>query len=416
MPEYRVTYFEPSGKKIRQNIFAVNREELVSMLRDKDKTILDIHEKGVSSKPSLIDFIKSLNRINISGTSVDATTLIMFSRQLGSMISAGLPIMQSLETLTRDEKNQEFREILGKVIDDIRGGVAFSDSIAKYPKVFNRLFVNMIKSAEASGGLDVTLISISEYMERLKDISDKIKSATRYPLFVFSFIILATLGVMLFVIPKFKTIYADMGAKLPPITLMIMSVAEFMRKNFFFILILIIALVILMKYLIRTNEAVRFYYHKFLLKFPNLGPIYQMGILVNFSKTFGLLMTAGINILESLELSRNIINNEIYRRSLDRVRKKIQQGYTIYASMQEEGPIYPSILVQMVGTGEETGSLDDMLLKFNQFYDNEINKKVDRISQIIEPMLIIFMAVVVMILTLAIYMPIFSLGKAMQGY
>lgn len=416
MPEYRVTYFETNGSKVKQDIFAVNKEELVSMLRDKDKTILDIREKGAVSKYSFSDFIKALNRINISGTSVDSTTLIMFSRQLGSMISAGLPIMQSLETLARDEKNDEFKTILGCVIDDIRGGVAFSDSIAKYPKVFDRLFVNMIKSAEASGGLDVTLISISEYMERVKDIRDKIKSATRYPLFVFSFIILATLGVMLFVIPKFKKIYTDMGADLPSITLMIMNAAEFMRKNFFFLFIFIIGLILLMKYLIHSNESVRYHYHNFLLKFPNLGPIYQMGILVNFSKTFGLLISSGINILESLELSRNIINNEIYRRSLERVRKKIQQGYTIYGSMQEEGSIYPSIMVQMVGTGEETGSLDEMLLKFNQFYDNEINKKVDRISQIIEPMLIVFMAVVVMILTLAIYMPIFSMGKAMQGY
>ena len=415
MPEFKVTYFDRKGKKKKENFIAFNKEELVTMMRENELTILEIHEKGEKKGFFFRDMLRGLNRINISGTTVSDTTLIMFSRQLGSMIGAGLPIFQSLETLARDEKNLEFKEALGKVIDDIRAGIAFSDSIAKYPKIFSNLFINMIRSAEASGGLDVTLISISEYIERMKDIRDKVKSATRYTAVVLTVIILATVGLMLFVVPKFKNIYSSMNAQLPTVTLVVMSISEFIKYNALIIAVLLVIVFVALKYFIRTNERVRFIYHKFLLNFPKLGDIYRMGILVNFTKTFGLLLIAGINIIKSIELSGNIINNEVYKQSLKRISKKIQQGYTIYDSLQEEGKIYPSIFVQMVGTGEETGSLDDMLLKFNNFFDSEINKRVDRLSQIIEPMLIIFMASLVLVLTLAIYMPVFSLGRAIQG-
>ncbi len=415
MPEYRVTYFTKQGKKEKRAFVAVNREELVDMMRKNQMTILEIREKGKGENRNFFSVIKGLNRINITGTSVDETTLIMFSRQLGSMIGAGLPILQSLETLARDEKNPEFKETLGKVIDDIRAGIAFSDSIGKYPKIFSNLFVNMIKSAEASGGLDVTLISISEYIERLKDIKDKVKSATRYPLLVLGVILAASIGLMLLVVPKFKNIYTSVNADLPAVTKIVMNLSEFIKNHIFLIAVIITGVVILLRYLIRTNDKVRYVYHKFLINFPKLGEIYRMGILVNFTKTFGLLLIAGINIVKAIELSGNIINNEVYKVSLKRINKKIQQGYTIYDSLQEEGKIYPSIFVQMVGTGEETGSLDDMLLRFNAFFDSEINKRVDKLSQIIEPMLIIIMASLVLVLTLAIYMPVFSLGRAIQG-
>lgn len=416
MQSFRVVYLTPQKKKKKKILSATDKKELLGLLKKEGNLILKIENLSSSkeSSGSFFNFIQKLNEKNVFGTTVKKVDVILFSRQLGSMIGAGLPLLRALNTLKKDEKNKEFRDAISSIATDVEGGMQLSAALAKFPKIFDSLFVNMIKSAEASGGLDVTLIRISEYIERLEDIKAKIKSATRYPTFVFSMVILSTLVILTFVIPKFKKIYEGMGAKLPTITRIVMGISDTLAHYFIPITLFVIIFIVLSGYLIKNYKKVRFIYHNFLLKIPKIGKIYEMGILVNVTKTFAILISAGIPILDAIELSKDIIKNEVYRASLERIYAKIEGGSPIYNAFLEEGSLYPSILIQMIGTGEETGALDEMLLKFNKFFDNEIEKFVEKISSMLEPILIVFIASIILVITLAIYMPIFSLGKVMM--
>jgi len=414
MPLYDVLYLDENGNKNKKKFDLDSKERIYKILKDNNQTLLKIEESG-NFFQNLINSIKSLNNIYLFGNEVDQTTIILFARQLGAMLGAGIPILDAVETLIRDQENPKFKETLKIIVDDISAGLSFSDAIAKYPKLFNNLFVNMIKSAEQAGGLSLTLISISEYLEKIKDIKDRVKSATRYPLIVFAFVLLSTTGMVIFIVPRFEQIYIKLGADLPLVTKILMNISKFAQTYFLLIIFFLILIFILIKYLINHKENIRFYYHKFLLKFPKLGNIYKMGLLINFSKTFGILINAGINIIQSLELSKNILNNVVYRKSLERIKDKIEAGNSIYNSFLEEGELYPKVFVQMIGTGEETGSLDEMLIKFNEYFENEINKKIDTISSSLEPVFIILIAGIILFITLSIYLPVFKLGQVMKN-
>jgi type IV pilus assembly protein PilC len=414
MPLYKIVYLDKEGKKKKKTLEAAQEQDIYNILKKNNQTLLSIEEsKGFFDK--IKNYFTKLQQTNLFGTTVDVTTIILFARQLGAMLGAGIPIIEALETLLKDQGNAEFKDALQHIVDDISSGLSFSDAIAKYPKLFNNLFVNMIRSAEEAGGLDITLISISDYLEKIKDIKDRIKSATRYPLIVFSFVVVATATMVVFIVPKFKMIYTKLGADLPITTRFLMNFTDFVQSYFYLILIGIVGIFFLIKYLINNYYNVKYHYHRFLLKFPKLGSIYKMGLLINFSKTFGILLRSGINIIQALELSKNILNNSVYKESIKRVKDKIEAGNLIHNSFLEEGRLYPNIFIQMLGTGEETGSLDDMLIKFNDYFEREINKKIDNISSALEPFFIILIAGIILFITLSIYLPIFKLGQVMRN-
>ncbi|TYB83435.1 MAG: type II secretion system F family protein [Kosmotoga sp.] len=414
MPLYKIVYLDKEGKKKKKTLEAAKEQDIYNILKKNNQTLLSIEEsKGFFDK--IKNYFTKLQQTNLFGTTVDVTTIILFARQLGAMLGAGIPIIEALETLLKDQENVEFKEALQHIVDDISSGLSFSDAIAKYPKLFNNLFVNMIRSAEEAGGLDITLISISDYLEKIKDIKDRIKSATRYPLIVFSFVVVATATMVVFIVPKFKMIYTKLGADLPITTRFLMNFTDFVQSYFYLILIGVVGIFFLIKYLINNYYNVKYHYHRFLLKFPKLGNIYKMGLLINFSKTFGILLRSGINIIQALELSKNILNNSVYKESIKRVKDKIEAGNLIHNSFLEEGRLYPNIFIQMVGTGEETGSLDEMLIKFNDYFEREINKKIDNISSALEPFFIILIAGIILFITLSIYLPIFKLGQVMRN-
>src|SRR6056297_3215441 len=233
MPLYDVLYLDEKGNK------------------NKKKFDLDSKER----------IYKILKNIYLFGNEVDQTTIILFARQLGAMLGAGIPILDAVETLIRDQENPKFKETLKIIVDDISAGLSFSDAIAKYPKLFNNLFVNMIKSAEQAGGLSLTLISISEYLEKIKDIKDRVKSATRYPLIVFAFVLLSTTGMVIFIVPRFEQIYIKLGADLPLVTKILMNISKFAQTYFLLIIFFLILIFILIKYLINHKENIRFFYH-----------------------------------------------------------------------------------------------------------------------------------------------------------
>ena len=414
MPLYKVVYLDQDGNKKRKTLEASKEQDIYNILKKNNQTLLSIEEsKGLIDK--IKNYILKLKQTNVFGTTVDISLIILFARQLGAMLGAGIPIIEALETLMKDQENIEFKNALQNIVNDISSGLSFSDAIAKYPNLFNNLFVNMIRSAEEAGGLSVTLISISEYLEKIKNIKDRIKSATRYPTIVFSLVIVATATMVVFIVPKFKMIYTKLGADLPITTRFLMGFAEFVQSYSYIIIIALFGLFFLVKYLINNYYKVKFIYHKFLLKFPKLGSIYKMGLLINFSKTFGILIRSGINILQALELSKNILNNTVYKESIERVKNKIEAGNLIHNSFLEEGKLYPNVFIQMIGTGEETGSLDDMLIKFNNYFENEINKKIDNISSALEPFFIIIIAGIILFITLSIYLPVFKLGQVMRN-
>ncbi|MCU0554586.1 MAG: type II secretion system F family protein [Syntrophales bacterium] len=341
--------------------------------------------------------------------SVKGKDVVIFSRQFSTMISAGLPLIQCLDILASQEQNKSFARIIRNIKDDIEGGSTLTDALKKYPKVFDDLFINMIAAGEAGGILDTILNRLATYLEKAMKLKRKVKGAMTYPAVVL-FVSFAVITLLLVkVVPVFQSIFAGMGRELPLLTQSLIDLSSFVTNNALYIVgALIIAVVALVKFY-QTDKG-RYLFDRLILKPPVIGILMRRVAIAKFTRTLSTMISSGVPILDGLEITSRTAGNKIIEKALMETRKNISEGKTIAEPLAATS-VFPPMVVQMIAVGEATGSLDSMLTKIADFYDDEVETAVNAMTSMLEPLLMVFLGGVVGGMIVAMYLPIFQIGS-----
>ena len=340
---------------------------------------------------------------------VKTSDIILFARQFSTMIDAGLPIIQCLDILYSQQENATFKKMLRSIKDDVESGSTLSEALKKFPKEFDDLFVNMIAAGEAGGILDTILRRLSAYMEKTARLKSKVKGAMTYPI-VTLIIAGAVLAVILiFVIPVFEEMFADMGGQLPAFTQMVVKISNFAKKNVIYIVVGLILFVFAFKKFHSTEKG-RAFIDKNILRLPVFGDLIRKVAVSKFTRTMGTMLSSGVAILEALEIVAKTAGNKTIETAVYTVRADIAEGRTMADPLIESG-VFPSMVCQMIAVGESTGALDAMLEKIAIFYDEEVDQAVENLTALIEPFMLVFLGITIGGLVIAMYLPVFKMAS-----
>jgi type IV pilus assembly protein PilC len=348
------------------------------------------------------------------GRIINNAALTVFTRQLATLVNAGMPIMRSLETLARQEKNLLFKEVIESLSENIRSGGNFSDGLLRHPKVFDRLYVNMIKAGEAGGVLGTVLERLSRFMEKSEKIKGKVKSAMTYPVIIV-FVAVAIVGaLMVFVIPQFEKIFAGMlkGQSMPELTLAVLAVSNFVKNHILITLAVGAVAYFAFKAWHKTKMGTRVV-DKILLNAPGVGPLFLKSSISRFTRTLGTLLASGVPILQALIITRDTSGNVHVADALNMVHDRVKEGDNVGRPLEATG-VFPSMVTSMIEVGEETGALPEMLNRVADTYDDEVDNSVAGLTSIIEPVMIVFMAVVVGTIVIALFLPIVKIIQSLS--
>jgi len=346
---------------------------------------------------------------------VSTDDLVVFTRQLSTMISAGIPLVESLEIMAEQVEDKGFKVAIARIVESVRSGNDFSQSLALYPKIFGDIYVNMVKAGEVSGQLDIILIRLAEYQEAAAALKREIKSAMTYPVVSLTMVLGITLFLMLGIVPKFKEIFDTLeGIELPKLTSALLAVSMFMRTKAIFwiggVLCVVVAAV-----LYRKTEVGGYQSDWLILRVPILGPLFQKVALSRFSRTFSTLIRSGVPILGALEIVASTTGNRIVSRAIDRAREAVRQGESL-AEPLSESPVFPPMVTRMISVGERSGSLEQLLTKISDFYDQQVSAAVQSLTSVIEPVMIGIMGVLVGTIVLSVFWPILKLTSHLSQH
>ena len=401
------------GKYVEGEIEALNQEEASHKLKEQKVIITNLirtkkkkGEKKSKGKGGGFSFGKP---------KVKVEDILIFSKQFATMVKAGLPILEVLSMLRDQLEGPAIKEIIEDIRKSLEGGVTLSKCFEKYPQYFDNVYVNLIKAGEASGKLDVFLLKIVESLEKKEKIKKKIKGALMYPSIMFTTAILVSAIMLIKVVPVFAKMYEGMGVALPKPTEIIMSMSDFLRGTGGLVLFLsIVIFAVAFKYLTTKNEAIRFKWHKQVLKMPIFGDLILKSLLARISLIMGNLSAAGGNLLESLEIAKSVSTNVVVSEALENVKKGVFSGDTLTKLFLKE-PLFPPTFSQLISVGEQTGQLDEMFGSVASYYEEEFDTTVDNMSSLIEPIMIVFMGIMIGGLMIAMYSPIFNVGALIGG-
>ncbi len=344
---------------------------------------------------------------------VSPKDIVIFTRQLSTMIDAGLPLIQGLEILASQQENKTLKKILMDTKSDVEGGSTFADALKKHPKQFDRLFCNMIAAGEMGGILDDVLKRLADYMEKALRLKRKVKGALTYPIIVLAISALVIGVILIFVIPVFEQMFADFGGSLPVPTQMVVNLSNFVKSYFLVMIGVAVVVVFLFKKYYKTEKGKRIV-DRLILKSPVFGSLLRKVAVAKLTRTLGTLINSGVPILETLNVAAGTAGNKMVEEAIYNVRSSISEGRTIAQPLAESG-IFPAMVVQMVSVGETTGALDQMLNKIADFYDEEVETAVDALTSMIEPFMIVFLGGTVGSIIIAMYLPIFAMAGAVSG-
>lgn len=343
---------------------------------------------------------------------VKVTDLVLFTRQLSTMVSAGVPLLRSLTTMRDQVENPTLREIISDMIKDVQGGVSLADAMAKHPDVFSDIFVNMIRAGEAAGIVDDILKRLATQVEKNASMRKKIKSASTYPIVLLTLTIGAFMGLMIFIIPRIAAILKDIGgpdAKLPAITQAMISISSFMTHYWYIVIGGTFLAIFLIRRYIKT-PAGRYQFHSLVLKVPILKNLVTKISVARFTRTFAALIGAGVSVVEALRVTSRAIGNDVYRKAIEDAANKVINGEQLSQAI-EGNKLFPGIVPQMLAVGEETGQTDIVLVKVADFYDEEVDAIIDSLSSILEPVMIVIMGGMVGLVAASVMGPIASLSQ-----
>ena len=425
MPRYNYVALDTHGKETKGTIEVASQNEAIGRVKEMGFFPTKIvetekpQEKQSRKKTKAAGKKSSALNINISipGLSgrVKPKVLTTFTRQLATLVDAGLPLLRGLRVLEKQERNSTLKSILGELALSIEGGSTFSEALAQHPKVFNRLFVNMVKAGELGGVLEVVLRRLAEFSEKAQKIRGKIKAAMFYPVAVM--IVAGGILIMLltFVIPRFKAVFADMmnGAPLPKFTRIVMGISDAVKSHYLVVGVCVAVLVVLFLLFIKTKFG-RWLWDSFKLKVPVFGPVVRRVAISRFARTLGTLVSSGVPILQALTIVRETAGNVIISNAVSDVHESVKEGETITTPLESSG-VFPPMVVSMVDVGEQTGALPEMLLKIADNYDEEVDNAVASMTALLEPIMIVLLAVIVGSIVIAMFLPLIAMISGLSG-
>ena len=408
MPTFNYLAMDAQGKEVKGEIEAPTLTIAISQVRAKGYFPTQVIEK----KETTSSFNFNLN-ISLGGK-VKPRQISLFTRQLSTLIESGLPLLRSINVLKNQLKPCKFQDVLAQAASDIEGGSTFSEALGKHPRVFSKLYINMVKAGEVGGALDKVLDRLATFSEKDLALKKKIKSALIYPAAVVAVIFIVLYVIFAFVIPKFTEMYKDMGTALPAMTLFLIRISDLAKeKGWYVVPGIIIGIVMFFKILKGTSKG-KFIFDKIKLHLPIFGSLVQKAVVARITRTLGTLISSGVPILQALNIVRDTSGNEVFGRAISMVHDSIREGESIATPLQTS-KIFPPMVINMIDVGEETGALDSMLMKIADTYEEEVDIAVGGLTTLLEPILIVLMGVVVGFIVIALFLPLVKLASAIGG-
>jgi len=404
---------DDGGNRKEGQIHAGSLDLAIQKLTTNDQVIIRINEQDTTW-----DFLGPfLDEINLSvekmKNRIPLGNLVFFTRQLATMFSAGLTLERAIHGLAVEEKHSRLKKVLTKVAENIRKGLNLSEALSKHPGVFSNLYIALTKAGEVSGNLNEILDQLSTYLENLDDTRRKVRSAMTYPIFMMLFMFAMVSAMFIWIIPKFSDVYSQLGANLPAATRTLVGISQWMSANIGSILLFSCG-IFLGIWLISKTKKGGFVIDSIKLKIPIFGSLINQAILNKFCKTFGILIGAGVPVLDSTRLLSKVVDNRVFEDATIEASNYIREGYNISTALRRT-ELFPPIMLQLASTGEETGELDSLLDRAADYYYKQVTALVDRMTTLIEPLLILSVGVVIAIMVVITYLPVFHLGAALQS-
>ena len=426
MPKFSYVAMDSRGKETKGTLDVANQNEAIGRLKEMgyfptkvvetDKT-KDKRADTKSKAGAKAGAKKGSINIKIPGLGgkVKPKILTIFTRQLATLVDAGLPLLRGLRVLEKQERNATLKEIISKLALSIEGGSTFSEALAQHPKVFNKLYVNMVKAGELGGVLEVVLQRLAEFMEKAQKIKGKVIAAMFYPVAVMIVAVAILAVLMVWVVPKFKEIFKDMlpGSGLPAFTQLVLGISDMIANNFIVTAGGVIAFIIGLKLFSKTKTGRRLI-DKFKLNMPALGPVISKVAISRFTRTLGTLVSSGVPILQALTIVKETSGNVVVGNAVAAVHESVKEGETITAPL-EASKVFPPMVVSMVDVGEQTGALPEMLMKIADNYDEEVDNAVAAMTSLLEPIMIVFLAVIVGSIVIALFLPLIALMDGLSN-
>ena len=401
MPSFAYTARDHQGRTQKNSAKAKNSSDLISKLRSKGLTVTEVQQE------------KKASSLNLFQPRIKINDIAVFSRQFASMVEAGIQLAPALDIMVKQTENQALSKMTEKVKVEVESGSSLSESLAKHPKAFDDLYTNMVKAGEISGNLPTILNQLADVLEKQRALRNKVKSALFMPVMVLGFCLLITIGLILFVVPRFAAIFEDIGAGLPRPTQILVNLSEDMRgpKGILFFIGAALFVFAFMK-IIKTDKG-EYIWDKIKLKLPLFGSLIMKQVVATFARIFGLLDHSGVNILDSLEIVAGTVGNRIVADSIREASVSIQQGENLSDPLKESG-IFPPMVTHMIVVGEETGTVETMLNKIADLYEDDVERTLEGLTKLIEPLMMMFVGTMVGTILICLYLPIFGMAGAMS--
>ena len=429
MPKFSYVAMDQKGKEQKGTIEVASQNEAIGRVKEMglfptkivevDKVKAKADKKAAGGAAKTAKAKKKGGGINITipglGGKVKGKVLTTFTRQLATLVDAGLPLLRGMRVLEKQERNPTLKSVIGDLSIAVEGGSTFSEALAQHPKVFNRLYVNMVKAGELGGVLEVVLNRLAEFQEKAQKIKGKVVAAMFYPVAVLVVAVVIMGVLVVIVIPKFKEVFAGLGEgrPLPAFTQLVMSISDAVRNHIVVTAICVAAVVIAFLLFIKTKFG-RHVWDKVLLKMPVLGPVVSKVAISRFTRTLGTLVSSGVPILQALTIVRETSGNVIIANAVTAVHESVKEGETITAPLEASG-VFPPMVISMVDVGEQTGALPEMMMKIADNFDDEVDNAVAAMTSLLEPIMIIFLAVIVGSIVIAMFLPLIDLMNGLGG-
>ncbi len=404
MADFSYTALNAEGHQSNGTITAPSRQAAIAALREQGLRLLNIKEAKPAKKRAGF------------GKKVKLKDLVIFTRELSTMISAGVPLPRGLSTLGQQTENKYFRQVIASITHDVESGQPLADAMGKFPHVFSDVYVNMVRAGEAGGILDEILKRLALQVEKDASIRHKLRAAMAYPVVILTVTVIAFFGIMIFIMPKIGKIIKSLGgpnAELPVYTRAMLSISDFLQQNFLFILIFLVVGIWLFRHYIHTDKG-KFWWHRTLLRTPVIGKVVIKIAVARFSRTFASLMGSGVTVLDALEVTGRAVGNKVIQAELEKIADAVKNGQSLGKQMSA-AKYFPPIVGQMMTVGEETGKIDEILVKVADFYEEEVDAVIDGLASIIEPVMIIILGSVVGLIAASVMGPIAGLSKNIGG-
>ncbi len=430
MPRFNYVALDARGQESTGLIEASNTNDAVGQLRQAGYFPTSVYEEGkngaggaakakkspaVAKATSKTPAAAKKRGAKVANKAVKAKILMIFTRQLATLIDAGLPLLRGLMVLEKQERDPVLKATIAKLSDAVQGGSTFSEGLAQHPKIFNKLYINMVKAGEVGGVLELVLIRLAEFQEKAQKVKNKVVAAMFYPIIVLV-IAVAIMGFLLvFIVPKFEQIFHDMlnGKPLPALTEYVIAVSRAVQTNWYIIIAVVAVLVVAYRAFAATASG-RVTLDKIKLRLPLFGDLVRKSSISRFSRTLGTLVTSGVPILQALNITRETAGNHVVGEAIGKVHDSVKEGESIVQPLEASG-IFPPMVISMIDVGEETGQLPEMLLKVAEVYDDEVDNAVAGLTSLLEPIMIVFLAVVVGTIVIALFLPLITIIQQMQG-